>query len=489
MTLEQILQGIETLEIVGATDCEIQHLSQDSRDQELTGGLYFAVPGTVVDGHGFIQDVVDAGARAVVCEHLPESLAPDVTFIRVHDVKKVMGMIASTFYGNPSSALTVIALTGTNGKTSIATYVSQALEHLDQKVLLLSTAGDYFDGKIIEVKRKATSSLEIIELHKLLRTYVDQGATHCCLEATSIALDQDRLSGIDIDIAIFTNLTQDHIDYHKNFEDYGRAKSLLFTHLKESGIAISNFDDAFGETILSETKAKIISYGKSNDSYDYSFTIENTNSKGTVCKINNHTLELPIIGEFNIYNATAAYAVLSELALPAKNVVAGLEHIDAVAGRMQTVDNDRGIIALVDYAHTPDALQNVLRTLKDISHDHIITVFGCGGDRDRSKRPIMARIGQDMSDTVMYTSDNPRTESLEQIFDDMREGIDADVPNFHFIESREEAICTAVTMAQKGDIILVAGKGHEDYQIIGTEKLHFDDREVLEKCFKKTPQG
>lgn len=479
MNLMNICKDIKGLECFGDLDREITNLSQDSRDPNLAGGLYFAVSGTVVDGHTFIPQVISQGIHAVVCEHLPSSLPKGVTFIKAENIKKVMGLMASNFYHHPSQELSVIAVTGTNGKTSVATYISNALEFLDAKVLLLSTAGDYFEGKKIEVNRKAGTSLEILELHRIMRVYVDKGASYCCLEATSIALDQERLSGIDIDVAIFTNLSRDHIDYHKNFEDYGYSKSLLFKHLKKDALAITNLDDPFGKKIVTNTKARVVSYGHNKRDYDYSFITKEVNFSGTKCFINDQELQLPVIGTFNIYNSTAAFATLSELALPTKNIVDALEHMHGVKGRMEMVENSHKIFALVDYAHSPDALENVLATLKDIPHKNIITVFGCGGDRDRGKRPQMARIGQQMSDKVIYTSDNPRTESLDQIFNDMREGIDPSLANFYFVESRDEAIRTAVNIAIEDDIILIAGKGHEDYQIVGDKKLPFDDSQVL----------
>lgn len=484
MKIRDLIAYVDYIEISGDQETDIQVLSQDSRDLDLQQSLYFAVPGTVVDGHGYIEEVIKKGTRAVVCEKLPTEHYSEVTFIKVHDVRKTMGLMASTFYGNPSQELTVIAITGTNGKTSVATYIAQSLEFLDAQVLLLSTAGDYFKKEKITISRKASSSLEIIELHRILRTYVDLGASYCCLEATSHALVQDRLAGIDIDIAVFTNLTQDHLDYHKNFESYSHAKKLLFDNLKESGIAITNRDDEYGNFMVRDSKATIRSYGKDKSDYDYSFSINSVSTVGTKCIINNNALTLPIIGEFNVYNATAAFAVLTELLLPTKSIVSALEHIQGVAGRMEMIGNNRNIIALVDYAHSPDALENVLLTLKEIPHNNIISVMGCGGDRDRKKRPLMTGLAQRLSDKAIYTSDNPRTESLQQIFDDMKMGINSDIQNFHFIESREEAIKTAVNISLENDIILVAGKGHEDYQIIGAEKFHFDDREILEKYLK-----
>lgn len=481
MKLRQLLETIDVIERLGDLEKEILHISQDSRDQDFKNGLYFAIKGTQTDGHQFIDSAIDKGAVAIVCGVLPTNIQPNVTYLRVENVGHVMGRIAGNFYRNPSRELNIIAVTGTNGKTSIVSYSADALNSLGYKTLLLSTAGDYFDGKKIILNRKATSSLEVIELHKTLREYVNKGVDYCCLEATSHALDQGRLAGIDIDVGIFTNLSQDHLDYHKNLEAYAHAKSLLFSSLKPSAIAITNYDDHYGKEIVAHTSTKIISYGKENSSYDYSFKINETDSKGTSVSINNHESKLPIIGEFNMYNITAVFALLSELAFSSEQIISSFNHIKGVPGRMELVANTQNIFALVDYAHSSDALENVLNTLKKIPHGNIITVVGCGGDRDRGKRPVMAGITQNLSGIAIYTSDNPRTESLQQIFDDMEEGVDVEKNNYYFIDSREDAIQKAVEIAQSGDIVVVAGKGHEDYQIIGTEKNHFDDREMLTK--------
>lgn len=483
--LSDILEKLKVQEIKGNTEVIIHQLSQDTRESFPEKTLYFAVRGTQVDGHDLIQEAVNKGAIAIVCERLPIQCDNHVTYVVVSDSKKAMGEMASAFYDNPSEQLQVIAITGTNGKTTTISYIAQLLKSLGKKVLLLSTAGDFFDGKEISIARKAVSSLEVIEFHKLLRTFVNQGAEYCCLEATSHGLDQHRLAGIDIDVALFSNITQDHLDYHKTFEHYVQSKALLFSGLKKEAIVIGNKDSNFFDDMFSKTLAKKVSYGKDNDYADYSFSIKKSSLFGTDILLNNDKISVPIIGEFNIYNVILAYITLKEMGYNDKEIQSIISSLKGVPGRLESIPNISNILALVDYAHTPDALENVLKTLKELPHKSIITVIGCGGDRDRTKREPMTRIAQELSDIVFYTSDNPRTEDPEQIFDDMKKGVDTTKENYTFLVDREEAIKQAVSCAQPSDIILVAGKGHEDYQIIGTEKKHFDDREMLRKFLEK----
>jgi UDP-N-acetylmuramoyl-L-alanyl-D-glutamate--2,6-diaminopimelate ligase len=480
MLITALLNKIKTKDIIGSMEKDVVFLSQDSREIEHRGSCYFAVPGTQVDGHDYIDQAIKNGASVVVCEILPVHFNKIVTFVVVENVRKSMGEVASHFYGNPSKEITIIAVTGTNGKTSIATYASQILQSFEKKVLLLSTAGDYFNSIKIHINRKAPSSLEVIELQRILRHYVDQGATHCCLEATSQGLDQDRLSGVDVDIAIFSNLERDHLDYHKTIENYAAAKKKIFDDLKKEAIAISNYDDPCGKMMIKNTKAKVISYGN-NNKYDYSFDAPLVALGMINCNFNAKPVSLPVVGLFNIYNLLVVYSLLCELGFSTLDIIEKLNNISGVPGRMEQVINKRNILALVDYAHSPGAVESVLSSLKEIPHNNIITVIGCGGDRDRTKRPLMAAVAQQMSDHVIYTSDNPRTESLDQIFSDMSSGINQDKQNFEYISSREEAIVSAIKNADKGDIILVAGKGHEDYQIIGTKKIHFNDVEIMTK--------
>ncbi|MCI5050811.1 MAG: UDP-N-acetylmuramoyl-L-alanyl-D-glutamate--2,6-diaminopimelate ligase [Candidatus Pacebacteria bacterium] len=484
MKLHALLKNIEVLQTIGETDKKITVLSQDTRDSDMTNGLYFAVKGTQVDGHDFIDNAIEKGAIAIICEDVPEDIHDSVTYIKVTSVQPIVGAIASVFYGNPSEKVKIIAVTGTNGKTSVATFMSQALQNLGAATLLLSTAGDYYVGSKVDIHRKAPSSLETIELHRVLKFYADIGMKYCCLEATSIGLDQHRLAGLDIDIAMFTNLADDHLDYHGTMNKYAEAKKKLFDNLKESALAITYNDDQYGSFMVSDTTAIVKSIGRGIDS-DYQIAVMKSSLSGLEIAINEYNIKVPVVGDFNAINIALVFAALLQSSYEPKKVIKSLSQIQGVPGRMQMVANDKKILAIVDYAHSSDALVNVLNTLKNIPHKNIITVIGCGGDRDRSKRAPMAQVSQQNSEMVIYTSDNPRTESLQQIFDDMKQGVDINNDNYVFLESREEAIAKAVELANKEDIILVAGKGHEDYQIIGTTKTHFDDVEILEKYLTK----
>jgi len=479
MKLDELIKEIDVIGLIGSTDINVQSLSQDSR--EIDGGdvCYFAVPGTVVDGHDYIEEAINNGATSIICEHVPQIQYEYVTYVVVRNITKILGVLASVFYDHPSSKITVIAVTGTNGKTSVASFISQSLVLLNKKTLLLSTAGDYFNHQKIDIIRKAPSSLEIIELHKILAYYVEQGLQYCCLEATSIGLDQDRLSGVAIDVALFTNLADDHLDYHGDVNIYAQAKKKLFDSLPIDSLAVTNGDDDYGKYMVSETHARSVQIGTKESNYQ--FIIQKSDLSGLFMVINDQSLHVPVVGNFNAYNIALSFATLIELGFDTESVVNTLSKITGVPGRMQSIPNNKDVLALVDYAHSSDALVNVLNTLQNISHNRIITVVGCGGDRDRTKRAPMAKVTQNMSTIAIYTADNPSTEGLSQIFDDMKKGVDITNQNFYFITSREEAIEYAISISEKNDIILVAGKGHEDYQIVGTEKRYFDDREILKK--------
>jgi UDP-N-acetylmuramoyl-L-alanyl-D-glutamate--2,6-diaminopimelate ligase len=482
MHLEKILKNISYREIIGDMEKEVLSITQDSRDIQMKGGLYFAIIGTQVNGHDYIKDTINKGVAVIVCSDLPAHIHDNISYVVVENVAKEMGKMASNFYDNPSEKIKVVAVTGTNGKTSVATFLAQSLESLGKKTLLLSTAGDYYQGKEITIHRKAPSSLEVIELHKILAEYTEQGAEYCCLEATSQGLHQQRLSGVNIDVALFTNLADDHLDYHGTMLNYANAKRLLFDNLTNLCISISNIDDEYGLYMLENTLAKKIFYGSHIG--DYIFDIKKMSLSGLTMTINNREIQTPLIGEFNAYNISLVFACLSELGFDNNEIVKALLSIHGVPGRMEMITNNKNILALVDYAHSADALENVLTTLGIIPHAKIITVIGCGGDRDTTKRAPMASVSQRLSSYVIYTSDNPRTESLDTIFKDMMHGVDVSYENFEFIASRETAIKTAVEHAQVNDIILIAGKGHEDYQIIGTEKISFDDKKVLARYLK-----
>ncbi len=558
MQLKEILKNISLKEIIGNENIEIDNLSQDTREDFTQKTLYFAVPGTQVDGHDFIEQAIEKGSVAVVCERLPETwhdttfpskksdvmddekdviasgakrneaisginhgaqsrnknnnlpsgdchVAPfhsaprndkynkiasrthnDITFILVDSVTEVMGNIVANFYGNPSEKLDVIAVTGTNGKTTIATLLYQAFLGLGKKAALFSTAGDFINGQKTETQKKASSSMEVIEFQKNLAKAVGEKCDYVCIEATSHALDQNRLNGTKIKAGIYTNLTQDHLDYHKDFEAYARAKQKLFSLLDEKSFALINIDDPYGAMMTEKMKAKILTYG--NKKYpnpihrDFVFEVVDFSMEGTRVRFNEKEYTIQLVGLFNMYNMLAVYGTLIQLGFSNQEMKDILANLKGARGRMELVRGKReGVVGIVDYAHTPDALENVLKTLQELPHHRIITVVGVGGDRDRKKRPLMAKIAQEQSDYAVYTSDNPRTEDPEQIFSDLLSGCDTSLKNYEKIEDREKAIQRAVELAQEGDIILVAGKGHEDYQIMGTKKIHFDDREVLER--------
>ena len=482
MNLITLLKNISITQIIGTTDITISRITQDSRDTDFSGGLYFAVIGTQLDGHIFIDEAIGKGAHCIVCSTLPRELKTDVTYVLVKNVTEIIGQIASAFYDNPSQKIKVIAVTGTNGKTSVATFISQSLSHLDKNNILLSTAGDYYNNKRININRKAPSSLEIIELHKVLGEYVDQGAEYCILEATSQALDQKRLSGVHIHRALFTNLAEDHLDYHGTMNKYADAKKLLFDNLESDAVAIVNIDDNYGKYMINDTCAVIKTVSQQQG--DYVFAVQQMSISGMDLVVNDTLMTIPLVGEFNAYNASMTYACLETFGFNFLEIKLAMERIKGIPGRMQSVPNTMNMLILVDYAHSSDALDNVLRTLKNIPHNNIISVVGCGGDRDTTKRAPMAKITQTLSDHSIFTADNPRTENIQNIFNDMKLGLSLKENNYEFIASRETAIQTAIQFAQPADIILIAGKGHEDYQIIGTEKRHFDDVEMVQKYVK-----
>lgn len=523
MKLMDILKGIKVKEIIGNTDIEIDNLTQDTRENFTKKTLYFAVPGTQVNGHDFIDQATKKGGIAIICEQLPLSLKVgqqqrndvvisdienneftekeeilnqvqndntesnnEPTYVLVDSVSKIMGQIVSNFYGNPSEKLKIIAVTGTNGKTTIATVLYQSLLELGKKTALFSTAGDFINGSKIKTEKKASSSMEIIELQKNLRRALDSGCKYVCIEATSHALDQNRLNGTKIKGAIYTNLSQDHLDYHKTFEYYSKSKKKLFDLLDQNSFALVNIDDPYGSMMISDTKAKIITYGdgvfKNPIHRDLLFKIKSFGMNGTEVLLNNNLAKTLFIGTFNMYNLISIYGALQELGFNTDTIIDIFSKIKGARGRMEMViGNKEGVIGIVDYAHSPDALENVLKTLFEIPHHNIITVVGAGGDRDHEKRPQMAQIAQNNSDYSILTADNPRTEDLNQILNDMIAGCNANKNNFEIIPDRELAIKKAVEISENDDIILIAGKGHEDYQIIGTTKHHFDDVEVLEK--------
>ncbi len=475
--LRDILERVEVNEVSGSLDIEIQSLKFDSRTIE-PGCLYFAVKGTNSDGHQFISDAVKSGAVAVVCETIPENLKGQATIILVNDSSYAKAIIASNYFGNPSMHLNLVGVTGTNGKTTTVTLLYQLFEKLGYKAGLLSTIQNKIQDRAIAATH---TTPDPVQLNELLAQMVNEGCTYCFMEVSSHALVQNRVTGLSFRGGIFTNITHDHLDYHKTFEAYLKAKKSFFDGLSESAFALINKDDRNGKTMVQNTKASVSTYSMQSMA-DYRCRILENQFGGLHLSVDGMECWFRLIGSFNAYNLLAVYSTAILLGEEKQNVLTMLSLCEPVAGRFNYIRTPDAITAIVDYAHTPDALQNVLGTIQSIrSHkEKIITVVGAGGNRDVSKRPLMAKIACDLSDRLILTSDNPRFEKPEAILDDMKKGIE---PQFEkkvlVIVNRKEAIRTACAMAQPGDIILVAGKGHETYQEINGVRYPFDDKMIL----------
>ncbi len=478
--LTELLKEIHSLEIKGDSDIGVTSLSFNSKTIE-QGALFVALVGNATDGHTYIGDAIENGAKVIVYEKEPESFKDGVIYIKVLDTHDTVGKLASAFYDHPSEHLKLIGITGTNGKTTTATLLHQLFRNLGQKAGMIGTIANKINDKSIDALH---TTPDPITLNKLLKEMVDDGCDYCFMEVSSHAVVEKRISGLFFSGGVFTNLTLDHLDYHKTIENYRDAKKAFFDNLTEEVFVLSNLDDPNGAYMLSSTKAKKYFYSLKQDA---DFT---------------ERLETKLIGEFNAYNALAIYGTAVLLDEDRGKVQTEMKNLEPVEGRFQYIKSTTGVIGIVDYAHTPDALENVLKTIQelcvrqDLTQSKIISVIGCGGDRDKTKRPIMAKIGYDMSDVLILTSDNPRTEKPEDILRDMEAGlpdierqglsIGALLPNnkkVYIMPDRREAIKKAVERAVEGDYILVAGKGHEKYQEVNGVKNHFDDMEELKKNF------
>lgn len=480
--LQDILYKVALVETHGSTDLKINKLIFDSREV-VEGCAFVAVKGVAVDGHSFIQDAIKAGASAIVCENLPEDLDPKIAFCKVKDSAEALGIMASNFYENPSSDIKLIGITGTNGKTTTVTLLHDLFTDLGYPAGLLSTV----INKIGKAEVTATHTTpNPVELNKLLREMVDAGCEFCFMEVSSHAVHQRRIAGLSFDVGVFTNITHDHLDYHKTFKEYIQAKKRFFDDLSALAIAIVNMDDTNGSVMVQNCEGKLVTLALRTVA-DYKAKVIENSFAGLVLNINNHELWTNLVGGFNAYNILSVYAVSVELGLDEVEVLTGLSKLKAVEGRFEYLRSDSNIIGIVDYAHTPDALKNVLSTIQDVrsKNEQVLTIVGCGGDRDKSKRPVMAEIASNLSDKVILTSDNPRSEDPDAIINDMKAGIPANrVARALAITNREEAIKVACTMAEPGDIVLVAGKGHEKYQEIKGERFPFDDYETLKQTLK-----
>lgn len=480
MTLKDLLKGINVGSWKGSKDVDIASLTFDSREAA-PGSLFFALPGTTADGHEYIASAVEKGASAVICERLPEALAGDVAYVVTQDAHSLMGLVASAFYGKPSAKLRLVGVTGTNGKTTTATLLFDMFRALGYKCGLISTVVYRIEDKSIE---STHTTPDPIRLNAMMAEMVDAGCEYCFMEVSSHSIVQQRISGLTFEGGVFTNITHDHLDYHGTFAEYIRAKKMFFDRLPKKAFALVNTDDRNGFVMVQNTKAAVKTYGMQGRP-DFSVRIMETHFHGMLLNMDGSEIWVKFIGRFNAYNLLAVYATARLLGAEKDEVLKALSSLDPVDGRFQTIRSGDGITAIVDYAHTPDALQKAIDTINEIRtpSQKLYVVAGCGGDRDRTKRPVMGRIAASGGDLAILTSDNPRSEDPAAIIEEMKAGIDPGA-KYLSICDRREAIKTAVMMAVPGDIILVAGKGHETYQIIAGVKHHFDDREELASAFR-----
>ncbi len=479
--ISQLLTSIQPLHTVGALDIEITDLIRDSR-QAREGVMFVAVKGVAVDSHRFIADVVAAGARAIVCEDMPQELNPAVTYIQVKDSVIALAHLADEWFDHPSRHLRLVGVTGTNGKTTTATLLYEMAQLLGHKAGLLSTVRNIIGTRVEDA---AQTTPDHLTLNRYLHEMVQAGCEYAFMEVSSHACVQHRIEGITFAGGIFTNLTRDHMDFHKTVDNYIAAKKMFFDALPQGAFALVNADDKVGEVMLQNTRADKYRYSLRAIA-DFKGRILESRLDGTTLELNGQAVEVLFTGRFNAYNLLSVYGAAVLLGFDPRQVLVKMSQLEPVAGRFQTMRSPRGYTAIVDYAHTPDALVNVLDTIREVvgKSGHIITVCGCGGDRDAGKRPIMAREAAVRSDRVVLTSDNPRTEDPDEILRQMEAGLpDESRPTTLIITDRRQAIRTACQLAQPGDVVLVAGKGHEPYQEIMGVKHHFDDREQLLDVF------
>ena len=481
MVLTDLIKNVNPVNVAGPTDIEITGINIDSRRIK-DGHLFVAMRGTQVDGHKFIPKAVELGAKAVLCEDMPEQKADGVTYVQVASTEDAVGKAATAFYGDPSRKLRLVGVTGTNGKTTIATLLYNMFTKLGHKCGLLSTVCNY----IVDEKVPADHTTpDPIELNELLARMVEAGCEYAFMECSSHAIAQKRIGGLHFTGGIFTNLTRDHLDYHKTFENYRDAKKAFFDSLPKSAFAITNADDTNGMVMVQNCKANIKTYSTRTVA-DFKGRIIECHFEGMYLDIDGHEVGVNFIGKFNVSNLLAVYGAAVMLGQQPEDVLVTLSTLHSVNGRLEPIHSPEGYTAVIDYAHTPDALENVLNARHDVlgGKGHVITVCGAGGNRDKGKRPLMAQEAVKQSDKVIITSDNPRFEEPQDIINDMLAGLNAQqMRKVLTIVDRKEAIRTACMMVQKGDVVLIAGKGHEDYQDIKGVKHHFDDHEVVRECF------
>ena len=481
MTIGELISGIKTVAIVGDQDVEVTDIQLDSR-KVTKGCMFVAMRGTTVDGHQFIPKALELGAASVLCEVLPQQPAEGVTYVQVPDCEDVAGLVATRFFGDPSHKVKLVGVTGTNGKTTIATLLYNMFGKMGYKAGLLSTVCNYIDGEPVPADH---TTPDAVTLNRLLGRMADEGCKYVFMECSSHAIVQKRIGGLKYVGGIFTNLTRDHLDYHKTVENYLKAKKMFFDGLGKDAFMVTNLDDRNGLVMAQNTKAKVVTYSLRSMS-DFKGRLLESGFEGMLLDINGREAFMRFIGKFNASNLLAVYGAAVMLGREPMEVLTVMSTLTPVNGRFDAIRSPKGFTAIVDYAHTPDALTNVLTTIVDVldKKGQIITVVGAGGNRDKGKRPLMAAESVKYSDRVIITSDNPRFEEPQEIINDMLAGLTKeDMQKVITIVDRREAIRTACVMAQQGDVILVAGKGHEDYQEIKGVKHHFDDHEVIRECF------
>ena len=481
--LKDILYKVHIEAVHGATDVVVSKIEFDSRKIELND-VFVAIRGTLSDGHDYIEKALSLGAIAVICEEFPSVIVNGVTYIKVKDSNEALAFLAANYYENPSENIRLVGVTGTNGKTTIASLLYQLFKKAGYKVGLLSTVKIMVDEQEFKATHTTPDSLTI---NKYLDLMVQEGCEFCFMEVSSHGVHQKRTEGLRFEGGVFTNLSHDHLDYHNTFAEYRDVKKTFFDSLTKNAFALTNIDDKNGAVMLQNTKARKLSYALKSYA-DYKAQILENQLSGLLLKINDNEVWVKLIGSFNAYNLLAIYGVAVELGIEKMEALRLLSELESVSGRFQFIVSESKITAIVDYAHTPDALENVLKTIEDIrtKNEQLITVVGCGGDRDKTKRPIMAHIASSMSDKAIFTSDNPRTENPETIIEEMEKGVEPH--NFKktvSILDRKQAIKTACQLANPNDIILIAGKGHETYQEINGVRHDFDDLQIVTELLKQ----
>ena len=481
MKLKTLVNRLDVLEVKGDMERDICGVQIDSR-QVADGHLFIAVRGTVADGHNYIGKALEKGAVAILCETIPEDADEKVTYVKVENTEQVVGQVATTFYGAPTSKMKLVGVTGTNGKTTIATVLYEMFRYMGHKVGLLSTVCNYIDGVAIPTEH---TTPDPITLNALLAQMVEAGCEYAFMEVSSHSIVQNRIGGLTFAGGLFTNITRDHLDYHKTFENYIKAKKLFFDRLPKAAFAITNADDKNGMVMVQNTQAQVKTYSVQSPA-DFKAKIIECHFEGMYLNINGKEVGVQFIGKFNVSNLLAVYGAAVMLGKEEQEVLVALSAMKPVNGRFEALRSPSGYTAIVDYAHTPDALENVLNAIHGVldGKGEVITVCGAGGNRDKGKRPLMAREAVKQSDRVIITSDNPRFEEPQDIINDMLAGLDEEqMKKVIAIVDRRQAIKTACMMAKSGDVILVAGKGHEDYQDVKGVKHHFDDKEEVRACF------